>query len=152
MKYIRCQINDEIETYLSKGHPFIGVKRGIEYYLNDKKITSVVIPSSITKLGKYAFQNCKDLTSVTVSWQTPISASTAFYGADLSKCTLYIPQGTEQDYWLADVWGDFGKIVEFDPYWHRQGNHFYRCQGSISLFSEWSAIVCSSQGLEHREV
>lgn len=108
-------IDDEIETYLSKGHPYIGVKCGFEYYLNDKKITSVVIPSTITEMGKYAFQNCRDLTSVYVSWSVPHSASSAFSGADISKSTLYVPQGTEQDYWLFSVWGDFGKIVEYDP-------------------------------------
>ena len=108
------KIDDEIETYLRYGHLYINVKCGIEYYLNDKKITSVAIPSTITKLGKYAFQNCRDLTSVYVSWQSPISTGSAFYGVDISKCTLYVPQGTEQDYWLAPVWGDFGKIVEFD--------------------------------------
>ena len=107
-------IDDEIETYLSKGHPYIDVECGFEYYLNDKKITSVVIPSTITKLGEYAFQNCRDLTSVYVSWPVPLSASSAFSGADISKSTLYVPQGTEQDYWLSPVWGDFGKIVEFD--------------------------------------
>ena len=115
LKYIRCQINDEIETYLSKGHPFIPVECEIEYYLNDKKITSVAIPSTITKLGKYAFQSCEDLTFVNVCWQSPISAGTAFSGVDINKCTLYVPQGTKQDYWLADVWGDFGNIVEYDP-------------------------------------
>ena len=108
-------IDDEFETYLSKGHPYIGVNCGIEYYLNDKKITSVVIPSTITEMGKYAFQNCRDLTSVYISWPTPISAGSAFSGVGISKCTLYVPQGTEQDYWLADVWGDFGNIVEYDP-------------------------------------
>ena len=108
-------IDDEFETYLSKGHPYIDVNCGIEYYLNDKKITSVVIPSTITALGEYAFQKCRDLTSVYVSWPTPISAGSAFSGVGISKCTLYVPQGTEQDYWLADVWGDFGNIVEYDP-------------------------------------
>ena len=107
-------IDDEFETYLSKGHPYIDVNCGIEYYLNDKKITSVVIPSTITALGEYAFQKCRDLTSVYVSWPTPISAGSAFSGVGISKCTLYVPQGTEQDYWLADVWGDFGNIVEYD--------------------------------------
>ena len=108
-------IDDEFETYLSKGHPYIGVNCGIEYYLNDKKITSVVIPSTITEMGKYAFQNCRDLTSVYVSWSTPISAYDTFSEADLGNCTLYVPQGTEQDYFLADVWGYFGNIVEYDP-------------------------------------
>ena len=114
LKYIRCQINDEIETYLRYGHLYINVECGIEYYLNDKKITSVAIPSTITELGRYAFQNCRDLTSVYVSWQFPIPTGSAFYGVDISKCTLYVPQGTEQDYWLSPGWGDFGKIVEFD--------------------------------------
>ena len=36
-------------------------------------------------------------------------------GVDKSKCTLYVPQGTETDYFLADVWGYFGNIVEYDP-------------------------------------
>ena len=112
---VHYQINDDIETYLAKDHPFIDVKCRIEYYLNDKKITSVVIPSTITKLGDYVFQKCRDLTSVYVSWQSPIRAGRAFDRADISKCTLYVPQGTEQDYWLLNVWGDFGNIVEYDP-------------------------------------
>ena len=109
------KIDEKIETYLRYGHLYINVKCGIEYYLNDKKITSVAIPSTITKLGEYAFQNCRDLTSVYVSWQFPIPTGSAFYGVDISKCTLYVPQGTEQDYWLSPGWGDFGKIVEYDP-------------------------------------
>ena len=109
------KIDEKIETYLRYGHLYINVECGIEYYLNDKKITSVAIPSTITELGRYAFQNCRDLTSVYVSWQFPIPTGSAFYGVDISKCTLYVPQGTEQDYWLADVWGDFGNIVEYDP-------------------------------------
>ena len=112
---VHYQINDDIETYLAKDHPFIDVKCRIEYYLNDKKITSVVIPSTITKLGDYVFQKCRDLTSVYVSWQSPIRAGRAFDRADISKCTLYVPQGTEQDYWLLNVWGDFGNIVEYAP-------------------------------------
>ena len=83
-------IDEKFETYLSKGHPYIGVNCGIEYYLNDKKITSVVIPSTITEMGKYAFQNCRDLTSVYVSWPVPNSASSAFSGVDISKSTLYL--------------------------------------------------------------
>ena len=114
LKNVHYQIEDDIDTYLSKNHPYINVECGIEYYLNKKKVTSVVIPSTITELGKYVFQRCKDLTSVYVSWETPISAGTAFDGVDVSKCTLYVPQGAYQDYWLTDVWGDFGNIVEYD--------------------------------------
>ncbi len=113
---IHYQIDDDIETYLAKGHLEIPVDCEIEYYLNDKKMSSsVVIPSTITNLGKYVFQNCRDLTSVTVSWQSPIPVGNAFQGVDVSKCTLYVPQGTGQDYWLRNGWGDFGEIIEYDP-------------------------------------
>ena len=114
LKEVRFCINDDLETYLTKGHPYIKVDCGINYYLNGKEVTSIVIPSSVTSLGNYAFQKCSTLQSVYVSWSTPISAGKAFDEFDTSKCTLYVPQGTEQDYWLAVVWGDFGNIVEFD--------------------------------------
>ena len=115
LKEVSFCINDDLETYLTKGHPYIKVDCGINYYLNGKEVTSIVIPSSVTSLGNYAFQKCSTLQSVYVSWSTPISAGKAFKEFDTSKCTLYVPQGTEQDYWLADVWGDFGNIVEYDP-------------------------------------
>ena len=115
LKDVCFNINGDFETYLTKGHPYIGVGCGIKYYLNDKEITSIVVPSSVTTLGKYAFQRCSNIQSVYVSWPTPISAYKTFSETNLGKCTLYVPQGTEQDYWLADVWGDFGNIVEYDP-------------------------------------
>ena len=207
LKEVNFCINDDLETYLAKGHVYINVDCDIKYYLNDKEITSsIVIPSNVTSLGHFVLQNCSGLTSVTlptgiteigggafyncrgltslnlpacitsiggrafygcsgltsltipdgvtkigvctfsncsyltsltipssvnflggyafqectnlqsvyVSWQNPISAGSAFYGVNIKNCTLYVPQGTEQDYFLADVWGDFGNIVEFD--------------------------------------
>ena len=115
LKEVSFYINGDFEAYLTKGHPYIGCDCGIKYYLNDEEITSIVVPSSITTLGKYAFQRCSNLLSVYVSWPTPISAYDTFSEADLENCTLYVPQGTEQDYFLADGWGDFGNIVEYDP-------------------------------------
>ena len=115
LKEVNFCINNDLETYLRTGHPYINVDCGINYYLNDKKVTSIVIPSIVTSLGDYVFQECTTLQSVFVSWPTPIPVGNAFYGFDTSKCTLYVPQGTEQDYFLADVWGDFKNIVEFDP-------------------------------------
>ena len=114
LKDVSFYINCDFETYLTKDHPCIEVGCGIKYYLNDEEITSIVVPSSVTTLGMYAFQRCSNLLSVYVSWPTPISAYKTFSETNLGKCTLYVPQGTEQDYWLANVWGDFGKIVEFD--------------------------------------
>ena len=115
LKEVKFCINEDLETYLTKGHPYIKVDCGINYYLNGKEVTSIVIPSSVTSLGNYAFQKCSTLESIYVSWPIPISAGSAFYDVDRKNCTLYVPQGTEQDYFLVDVWGDFGNIVEYDP-------------------------------------
>ena len=37
-----------------------------------------------------------------------------FFDADEKNCTLYVPQGTKQDYFLANEWRYFENIVEFD--------------------------------------
>ena len=44
------------------------------------------------------------------AWPTPVPAGQFFYGFDVSQSTLYVPQGTRQDYWVAAVWEDFGDI------------------------------------------
>ncbi len=77
-------------------------------------LTNLIIPSSVTSIGDYAFANDSSLTAVYVCWQSPSNAPTIFDGVDVSKCTLYVPNGTYQNYWLTDGWGDFGKIVEYD--------------------------------------
>ena len=51
LKEVRFCINDNLDTYLTKGHPYIDVDCGIKYYINDKEITSIEIPSNVTTLG-----------------------------------------------------------------------------------------------------
>ena len=54
-------------------------------------------------------------TSIYISAKIPASTTNStFEGVDKDKCILYIPQGTYQDYWLAEGWGDFKNIVEYD--------------------------------------
>lgn len=36
-----------------------------------------------------------------------------FKGCDANKCTVYVPKGTYDDYWISDF-GYFENIVEFD--------------------------------------
>ena len=40
--------------------------------------------------------------------------SDVFDGCDAKKCTVYVPKGTYDDYWLSEF-GYFENIVEFDP-------------------------------------
>ena len=89
-------------------------KIGYQAFRGCSGLTSVTIPSSVKYLGGDVFDYCSRLTSVYVSWQSPISGA-GFYRIDKSKCILYVPQGTYQNYLLADEWGDFENIVEYDP-------------------------------------
>ena len=184
LKEVRFCINDNIDTYLIKGHPYIDVDCGIKYYINDKEITSIEIPSNVTTLGNYVFQGCSRLTSLTlpagitrigkgafwgcsgltslnlpagitsidygtfwgcsgltsltlpagITWigsdtfkqcsglasiyvyaeKVPKIGSNVFEGIDAKKCTLYVPMGTYDDYWVSDFGDYFENIVEFD--------------------------------------
>ena len=212
LKEVRICINDNLDTYLTKGHPYIPVDYkyidcDIKYYINDKEITSIEIPSNVTTLGDYVFQgrrgltslnlpagitsigsgafyDCSGLTSLTLpagitkigegafygcsgltsltlpagitsigrgafngcsgltsltlpdgvtsiyfdafagcsgltsiyvyAEKVPKIDSKAFEGFDAKKCTLYVPMGTRDDYWVSNFGDYFENIVEFD--------------------------------------
>ena len=91
------------------------VKIGMAAFQQCISLSSISLPSSITYMGAYIFQGCSSLSSVYVSWKTPFPVDwSTFIDVDKQKCTLYVPKDTFQDYWLADVWGDFENIVEYD--------------------------------------
>ena len=80
LKEVRVCINDNLDTYLTKDHPYIDVDCDIKYYINDKEITSIKIPSNVTTLGKYVFQGCSRLTSLTLHAGITSIGSWAFDG------------------------------------------------------------------------
>ena len=80
LKEVKLCINDDLETYLAKGHSHIYVDCDIKYYLNDKEITSIEIPSNVTTLGHNVFQNCSGLTSVTFPAGITSIGESAFSG------------------------------------------------------------------------
>ena len=78
-------------------------------------LTSLTLPSSLTSIGDRAFRGCSGLTSIYVyTEKLPNTGSNVFDGCDAKKCTVYIPKGTYDDYWLSEF-GYFENIVEFDP-------------------------------------
>ena len=77
-------------------------------------LTSFTIPSSVTSIGWGAFLGCSGLTSIYVyTEKLPNMESDVFDGCDAKKCTVYVPKGTYDDYWLSEF-GYFENIVEFE--------------------------------------
>ena len=78
-------------------------------------LTSLSLPSGFTSIGDGAFRGCSGLTSIYVyTEKLPNMGSDVFDGCDAKKCTVYVPKGTYDDYWLSEF-GYFENIVEFDP-------------------------------------
>ena len=78
-------------------------------------LTSLTLTASITSIGDGTFKGCSGLTSIYVyAEKVPGIGSNAFEGVDAKKCTLYVPMGTRDDYWLSGFGDYFENIVEFD--------------------------------------
>ncbi len=90
-------------------------KIGEAAFYNCTSLPRVTIPLSVTSIAEEAFAECRSLESIYVNWETPIAVpASVFDGVDKSKCTLFVPKGTAQNYKQTDVWGDFKNIEEYE--------------------------------------
>ena len=84
---------------------------------NCASLTSVTIPSSVTKMYS-PFSGCSNLTSVTTFAEEPVAIYTGFPNAansmsnSIGNATLYVPKGSKAAYEAADYWKAFKEIVE----------------------------------------
>ena len=90
-------------------------KIGYSAFKDCRGLTSMTLPSGVTEIGYDAFSGCSGLTSIYVyTEKLPDMGRDVFDGCDAKKCTVYVPKGTYDDYWLSEF-GYFENIVEFDP-------------------------------------
>jgi len=98
-------------------------------------LKTVILGKNIASIGDYAFIRCNSLTSVTVGWETPLMIDgLVFTGFNCKKATLYVPKGTKALYEAANLWKDFGKIVEIDE--------------NIIIGEEGMGTYCSTHALD----
>lgn len=82
-----------------------------------ENLTSVKLPSSVEFIGNSIFY-LTPLTELTVCWNNPLTIEHGPFGWDfdiLASIVLYVPAGTKALYEAAEVWRDFGTIVEVIP-------------------------------------
>lgn len=98
-------------------------------------MTSLTLPSSVSSIGASAFYGCSGLTSIYVSWESPLSiAASTFKDANTEKCILYVPKGTYDDYWISN-WSIFENIVEYDA----TGINHITTSGNVKEISRYAA-------------
>ena len=76
-------------------------------------LTSISIPSSVTSIGENAFSGCSNLTSVSVKKGTPLPINENTF-TSRTNATLFVPQGSKDNYLAADYWQEFKEIVEIN--------------------------------------
>lgn len=77
-------------------------------------LTTVNIPSSVSEIENYAFDYCRGLKQIYLyAEDVPSIYGTTFEGCSSKYCTLYVPKGT-YDAYLVSEFSYFENIVEFD--------------------------------------
>lgn len=79
------------------------------YTFSSVSASSIVLPSTISSLGDYVFQNCENLASLIVYAQEPPTCNSYTFSGFNNKvnCTVYVPASAIELYSNAEYWKDF---------------------------------------------
>lgn len=93
------------------GYPVRSIASGA--FLNNKKITEVVIPSSVKYISENSFYGCYSLEKVVCENPTPPTGLAINHiCSNDQSVTLYVPKGAVSAYKAADGWSNFKEIRE----------------------------------------
>lgn len=103
------------------------------------KIAKIVIPASVKKIGQWAFQDCKSLTTVVCKSKSVIDVSGLLPFDPLPNATLYVPAESIEAYKAANEWSKFSNIQPL-PY------------ADITITAAGKTTYCSSYSLDFTNV
>ena len=97
-------------TYRGKTYNVTDI--GYRAFYDFNCLTSVVIPNSITSIGKQAFALCHGLTTVVSEIENPFAVNNDVFGGIPSNAKLIVPKGKKSAYQSTAGWNQITNIVE----------------------------------------
>ena len=76
------------------------------------KLTSVVIPSNVTKIDDQAFRYSENLSSVTVEATTPPTTYYTSFNLTASNLVIYVPSESVDAYKAAEGWSYYASKIQ----------------------------------------
>ena len=70
-------------------------------------LQSIILPASLKTIGKEAFNDCPQLTNVTVQNTVPLELDGGETFSNRANATLYLPAGAKKAYKAAPIWKEF---------------------------------------------
>ena len=141
-------------------------------YIDGKEVKDLVIPNSVTSIGKFAFYGCSGLTSITIpnsvtsigsgafkgcseltdvycyAENVPSTNSDAFEGSYIEYATLHVPEVSINTYKERTPWSSFGTIKPLEGGDIPEPEIKKCATPSISYSNGKLSLSCDTEGAE----
>ena len=109
-------------------------------YINDKLVTDLVIPGSVTEIGNYAFEGCTGLTSVTIPDSVTKIGNNAFYDCN-GLTSVIIGKGVKSiGKWAFYDCTELAEVIIPDSVTLLSDGAFRGCAGLESITIPYSVV------------